>query len=129
MKEILLSMLRQNMDGCARDQFWAVAAVSGLNGLLVSKAGALDTLVPDWTLTCATLFAGVYAVYYIVHRHVAYYRYSADIAKLLANHDLAPVWMKKARHPSEVATWLGSGFYVCWVVGATVLGIFVILAS
>ena len=129
MKEVLLSILRQQMDGCTRDQFWAVAAVSGLNGLILSKAGDLSGFVPIWTLTCAVLAAGFYAVYYIIHRHCSYYRYSADIAILLADEDSAPEWIKRARQPSEVATWLGSGFYVCWVTGATVLGLFVILKS
>ena len=129
MREVLLSILRQLMDGCARDQFWAVAAVSGLNGLLVSKAGDLEGVAPAWILACAVLVAGAYAVYYIIHRHVCYYRYSADVAELLAEEKSAPAWMKTPRRPSEVATWLGTGFYVCWVVGATVLGILVTRAG
>ena len=122
MKKVLISILQQKMDGCSRDQFWAVAAVSGLNGFFVSQAEDLGKLMPAWVLVCAVLVAGAIAVYYIVHRHVSFYRYSADVAHLLAEEESAPAWMKTARHPSDVATWLGSGFYVCWVAGATTLG-------
>jgi len=129
MREALLSMLQQKMDGCARDQFWAVAAVSGLNGLLVSKAGDLEGLVPTLALFCAVLPAGAYAVYYIIHRHKSYYRYSEVVADLIADEESVPAWMKVVRRPREVGTWLGTAFYVYWVITATAAGVLVTWAG
>ncbi len=111
------------MDGCGRDQFWAVASISALNGLLITQTTQLGRFAPDWLLIGAAVFAAVYASYYIIHRHSCYYRYSREVAELLAGEELAPAWMREARNASDISTWLGSGFYVCWVVGSTVLGV------
>lgn len=123
MKEAIASILVQRMDGCARDQFWAVAAVSGLNGFVVVQGPQLLALVPSYFLIAAVVLSGGYAAYYIIHRHRSYYAAQADLAKLVPHEDWVPRWMVCPPKASSTKTWLGSGFYLLWVVGATIAGL------
>ena len=123
MKEAVASILVQRMDGCARDQFWAVAAISGLNGFVVVQGQELLALVPRYFLILAVVFPGCYAVYYIIHRHCSYYAYRADLAKLIPDEDWVPRWMVCAPKASSKKTFLGSVFYLLLVVGATITGV------
>lgn len=123
MKEAVLAVLQQRMDGCARDQFWAVAVVSGLNAFLAIQAPRVLALLPRYFLVTAVLLAGAYAIYYIIDRHRSYYGYRAELAELVAGEEWCPRWMRSPPKASSVKTWIGSGFYLLWVVGATVTGV------
>ena len=123
MKEAIASILVQRMDGCGRDQFWAVATVSGVNGFVVVQGPQLLALVPGYCLIAAVVLFGGYAVYYIIHRHRSYYAYRADLAKLVPHEDWVPRWMVCAPKASSTKTWLGVVFYLLLVVGATITGV------
>jgi hypothetical protein len=127
MKEALAAILQQRMDGCSRDQAWAVTAVSGLNGLLVAGATDVGRIVPAWCAVSAVLLAGAYAVYYTIDRHHRYYLYRASLAELVATEEAAPNWMKVAPTAAQPKTWIGSAFFTAWIIGATVLGVLALL--
>ena len=122
MKEAIGSLLQQRMDRCGSEQLWAVGAITGFNGLLVTQSTAIVSALPRWVPLIAVIAASAYAVYYIVYRHKMYYLYQAALAGLLQDYQECPEVLKKAKNPRDPRTCTGSAFYVLWVVGMGAFG-------
>ena len=115
MREAILQLLQQRMDKCTTEQLWAVAMVTGLDAFALHSSAAVAGLIPIvFVITCgAAAFVGIW---YVISRHRHYYACRDAMAVLLRDEEDAPSFLKVAPRASNLGTWLGSGFYISWML-------------
>jgi hypothetical protein len=121
-KDIFIDILQRRMDKTATEQFWVVALIYGLNGVLIFKKVAIISFLNKWVIITFSLFVTIIGTVYILQRMKTYIEATKEISQLISNEKDAPDSM---RHPSR---WggispLGYGFYifVIWVVWVATL--------
>ena len=127
MHSAIITILQQRMHKTTTEQFWAVAITTGLCVLVLTKRESILSALPVWLVFSAIVFLTIYAVYYIVLRHMTYYKNAEDLVSLLQNVDGCPQRLKAAPEPWRLQSLVGSGFYSLWVVGAGLVSITSIL--
>ena len=116
MQETLASILQQRMDKCTTEQFWATGVTTGLNAFFLTQKATLMATFSPWTIMTVSFAVSVYAIYFIAHRHTAYYSLKASLIDLVKNEAYIPEVLM-----SSPAKWSGhsiSGvlFYSAWVL-------------
>ena len=124
MREVLVSLLQQRMDKCTTEQFWAVAALTGLNGFLIVQRREVNALMPSPLVLGAIWTATVYGCYFVMLRHRHYYRCRADQAKLLESEADAPAFLRSAPSMRKTSSLVGVVFYSAWMIASAILGTF-----
>src|SRR5437764_14677141 len=94
MKSVIVPILQQRMDKCTSEQFWAVAALLAADAFVVDKRSVLLAAFPRWALLLFVCAATAYAIWFIIQRHVGYYRYRDDLAVLLAHEQDVPEFLQ-----------------------------------
>lgn len=122
MKEALLGILQQRMDKCTVEQFWAVAIISALDAFVLGKPDSLRDL-PSIAVAGAVVWTTAVGIWYLISRHREYYRSRAAISVLILEVEEAPDFLKESLSPVNPRTWLGTGFYISWII----LGLGVVL--
>jgi hypothetical protein len=105
MKDTLIEVMQAQMDKCTNEQFWAVASVTAADGFFVTQRKDLAA-VPSWLALGMLGVATTYSIYFVIHRHVAYYRLHNARCDLLRDETRIPFFMKRRanpRHPKELS--------------------------
>jgi lysylphosphatidylglycerol synthetase-like protein (DUF2156 family) len=129
MKSVIVPLLQQRMDKCTTEQFWAVAALLAADGFIVDKRAVLVAALPRWLLLVFVTVAGAYGVWFIVQRHIGYYRYRDDLAVLLAPEKDVPEFLRHEPRPHSLNRFSGVTFYVLAVLIGSVTCFAVILKT
>ncbi len=116
MESTLVSLLQTRMDKCTREQFWAVAAVTGLNTFLITRDHELAYKGSSLVVILFVSFLTSLALCYIWHRHKAYYVNRQAQANLLKDVEEAPDFLRTCRGACAFGSLLGSGLYTLWIV-------------
>lgn len=116
-KDTYINILQRRMDKTTTEQFWIVALIYGLNGVLIFKKAVIISFLNRWVIIIFSLFLTIIGTVYILQRMKTYIEASKEISRLVTNEKDAPNYM---RHPSR---WggispLGYGVYiiVIWIV-------------
>ena len=120
-------MFQQRMDKCTNEQFWAVAALSALYAAAVSQAGTTLPGIPKFLIAVALSASAFYGLFFVVHRHKAYYDYRKDITELVKDCAFAPAFLKETRSAWELSRLTGLIFYSAWIFGGYVVTMYVLL--
>jgi fatty acid desaturase len=123
----LLRMFQQRMDKCTNEQFWAVATLSALYATAITQAAAALPGVPRWLIAVALSASAFYGLFFVGHRHKAYYDYRKDISKLVGDCPFAPDFMKTIGSAWELSRLTGIIFYSAWIIGGYVVAMYVLL--
>lgn len=123
MKSTLVSILQQRMDKCTTEMFWAVAAITGFCALIVTQKSSLLNAMPCWILIAGIVIIVFYGIFYILHRHASYYLDAQDLVSLIRDFPECPKRMKREPAPWGLRSFIGSAFYILWVVGAGIVSI------
>ena len=127
MKAAIINLLQQWADKCTAEQFWAVATLTGMNAFVITQKRDLLDVSPAWAVIAVVTILTIYGTYYVIHRHVSYYFFRAELAKLLGDEEEAPEFLKKCPPVWKGSSLSGVVFYVVWIVSLWVLSIIVIL--
>ena len=120
-----MSLLQQRMDKCTTEQFWAVASLTTLHGVLLLQHGDLPPGLSAVLVVLASTIATAHGVFFVVHRHRAYYTMRSAQAALLRDYPEAPEFLRSAPAPWKGAALTGVVFYVAWIVGGWLATMFV----
>lgn len=116
MKEAIANVLQQWMDKCTSEQFWAVATLTGFNAFIISQKEDILAALPSWGVLVAVGLATAWGLYYIIHRHVAYYFLRGELVELLKNEHGIPVFLKTRPNKWRASSLTGVIFYAGWVL-------------
>ena len=120
MKKTIVTILQQRMDKCTTEQFWAIGIITGLDAFMFAQSSQILVVFSTWVVIAVCIVIGVYAIYYVIHRHKSYYQYRADLVSLVKGEPDAPAAMKSEKSPCSCSSLIGTGFYVAWLVLITV---------
>ena len=120
MKTTIVILLQQRMDKCTNEQFWAVAATTGMNAFLLSQKTTISSCINTTAMFIVLAVVTIYAISFIINRHIGYYQNRNVMQALLENESDVPNSMKLQLNPWSWKQLSGVVFYVSWVVlGAT----------
>jgi hypothetical protein len=122
-KEAAVEVLQLRMDKCTTEQFWVVATLSGINAFAITQKRDLGS-VPPWVIIAAIVTATFYGIYFILTRHLAYYRYRAQQVELFQNEPGIPAGMKQSLHPWKGQALSGVVFYSVLLLAVAALTIY-----
>ena len=125
-RDTLLSILQQRMDKCTTEQFWAIAALTTLYAAIITKREIFLPGIPKWVVAIALSTTAFYGLFFVFHRHKAFYDYRKDFAELLEQCSFAPRFMKEARSAWEVRQFTGLLFYCAWIFGGYAVTMYVL---
>lgn len=123
MKAAAAEILQIRMDKCTTEQFWVVATLSGMHALAITQKKDLGNINP-WVIIATIVLATGYGLYFIVTRHLAYYRYRAQQVELFQNEPGIPAGMKESLHPWKGQALSGVGFYSVLLLAFAALTIY-----
>jgi hypothetical protein len=104
------------MDKCTNEQFWAVAAVTGMNAFLLSQKTTICSCINTTAIFIVLAVVTIYAISFIINRHIAYYQNTNAMQTLLENESDVPNFMKLQLNPWSWKQLSGVVFYTSWVV-------------
>lgn len=118
MKGSLISLLQSRMDKCTSEQFWAVGIITGLSVFLISQSSIIHEKLPNCSVIviAAQLILSAYGIYFVVHRHVSYYRLERELSLLLKTEKNAPKMLQQKHSWWEVPSLSGVVFYIIWIL-------------
>ena len=116
MKDTLIILLQQRMDKCTTEQFWAVASLTTADGFVINCWSQITESVPAWMILGAITWATMYGAIFIISRHIAYYHNRRELARLLADVDIAPANLKRMPSLRSYNSLSGVVFYVSWIL-------------
>jgi hypothetical protein len=119
MKKTLVSVLQQRMDKCTSEQFWASSTLTAVNGFLILEKDQFLAVVPAWLILTALAIATGYGVFFIIHRHVAYFSIQNSLIDLLQGEKEIPEVFREKVSPWHISMLTGVTFYVSWIVALT----------
>lgn len=131
MKKTLIVVLQQRMDKCTSEQFWACTTLTGLNGFLLLQGDLVLTFPPGmwWVCSLLVILTG-YAIFFIIHRHISYYKLQNCFISLLEEEKALPELFTTPDQQTVLQRFLrsilalsGVMFYVFWVLLLCVLNI------
>lgn len=122
MKETLIAVLQQRMDKCTSEQFWACATLSGLNVFLLLQKDLVLSVPAGLWLACSTLIILTgYGTFFIIHRHISYYKLRDSLISLLDDEkDVPQVFIRPGQQTvlqsllGSIAALSGVTFYAVW---------------
>jgi hypothetical protein len=116
MKETLAGIIQQRMDKCTVEQFWAVAALTGMQGFVITQKALLLESLPAFVIIFVTVVATLYVLGFVCMRHAIYRIYDAEFARLLADDADAPPFLKPGpvSWKRKVVFLSGVLFYSVW---------------
>ena len=123
MKSTYITLIQHRMDKCGSNQLWAVATVTGLAVFTVTQKSTLTNTLPTWIIIASIAGLTICAIGYVLHRHHTYYKNSEVLVSILKNDPECPDLLKNCRKPWEFITFIGSGFYLGWIIGAGIISI------
>jgi len=97
-KDTFINILQQRMDKTTTEQFWVVALIYGLNGVLIFKKAVIISFLDKWVIITFSLFVTIIGTVYILQRMKTYIEATKEISQLISNEKDAPDSM---RHPSR----------------------------
>ena len=116
-KGTFINILQRRMEKTTTEQFWIVALIYGLNGILIFKKTVIISFLNHCVIISFSLIVTIIGTVYILQRMKTYIKATKEISRLISNEKDAPDCM---RHPTR---WggispLGYGFYifVIWIV-------------
>ena len=128
MKQAMVNLLQQWADKCTTEQFWAVAALTGMNAFVIAQKKDLLDASPAWGIIAVVAILTIYGTWYVVHRHISYQFFRVELAKLLHDETEVPTFLKESP-----PLWKGFGalsgvvFYVLWIVSLGILSVIAVL--
>lgn len=131
MKETLIAVLQQRMDKCTSEQFWACATLSGLNVfLLLQKDLVLSVPAGLWFGCSAVVILTAYGTFFIIHRHISYYKLQDSLISLLDDEEEVPqVFIRPGQQTvlqrilRSILALSGVTFYAVWPLVLAVFNI------
>jgi hypothetical protein len=129
MKSVIIPLLQQRMDKCTTEQFWAVAALLASDGFIIDKRDALIAALPWWVLLVFVTIASAYGIWFIIQRHIGYYRYRDDLAVLVAREPDVPEFLRHEPRRHSLNTLSGVTFYVVAVLMGSIVSYAIILKA
>lgn len=115
LKDTFADILHVRMQKCTSEQFWAVATVSGMQAFAMLESPRLLEILLRWLIIFALTLVTAYAVSYIFHRHVVYYR-RRQLVALIADEEQVPPELQTCRSPWSPRALMGCGFYAGWLI-------------
>jgi hypothetical protein len=122
-EETLINWIQTRMDKCTSEQFWAVAAITGLNYFLVSQSSIIQKSELHNYVIVALVLLSPYGIYFVVHRHVSWFRLECELRKLLKDKTIAPKMLTKEIHWWSFTCLSGVLFYTVWILVVTCAGV------
>lgn len=116
MKTTILNILQQRMDKCTNEQFWSVAAISGMDAFLMSQKATITSCINSTAIFIVLAVVSIYAIFYIFNRHISYYRNKRIMQTLLENENDVPNSMKLKVNSWSWNRLIGLIFYITWIV-------------
>lgn len=116
MKAEIAGILQTRMDKCTTEQFWAVAAVAALCAYLLSERQSIRSLFSVWAVLGVVLIVACYGIYFVVNRHIAYFRLRNALADLLD--ESLPAFLRERHHPWKGHSPSGLVFYCGGILGS-----------
>jgi hypothetical protein len=116
MKTTIVMLLQQRMDKCTNEQFWAVAATTGMNAFLLSQKTTISSCINTTALLIILAVVTIYAIFFIINRHIGYYQNWNAMQNFLENESDVPNFMKLQLNPRSWKQLSGVVFYISWVV-------------
>ncbi|MHC4298822.1 MAG: hypothetical protein ACYS7Y_16210 [Planctomycetota bacterium] len=116
MRKTVVSILQQRMDKCTSEQFWIVAAITGMDAFLLSQRSTITAYINTVAILAVLAIVTVYGVLFVVHRHKAYYDNRDLMQTLLKNESDVPDSMKFEVNAWSLSELTGVTFYASWVL-------------
>jgi hypothetical protein len=104
------------MDKCTSEQFWIVAAITGMDAFLLSQRSTITAYINTVAILAVLAIVTVYGVLFVVHRHKAYYDNRDLMQTLLKNESDVPDSMKFEVNAWSLSELTGVTFYASWVL-------------
>jgi len=129
----MVTLLQQRMDKCTTEQFWAVTTLTGLNLFIISEKRnivrvlqktSIIGVLPNWFILSIVTVATFYGAYFIIQRHISYYQYRADLAKLLQGEKDVPDFLKKCPDKWKGHSLSGVLFHTGWIIALWLMDLF-----
>jgi len=116
MKQAFAAILAQQMDKQTSEQFWAVAAATGMNAFILAQGNAFVALLHTSVVIATVELVNFYAIYFIIDRHVSYYRYFGELVLLSRGEPDRPAFLTECPPTWQNRSLVGVIFYLLWVV-------------
>ena len=111
MKNTIVTILQHRMDKCTNEQFWATAAITGLNAFLLSQNKTISPFFSIWVILAVSTVICIYRIFYVWNRHVDYYATREAMAKLLRDEKNIPDFMTNKVNIWTACSLIGFTFY------------------
>jgi hypothetical protein len=112
----IISLLQTRMDKCTAEQFWAVGIITGLSVFLLSKRSIIRKIKLNKHIIAAHVFLSAYGIYFVVHRHVSWFRLECELRNLLKYEIFAPEILKEKIVCGDINVLSGVVFYTVWIL-------------
>lgn len=115
MEKALVQIIKQSMDKCTVEQFWAVAITIGINSFLISNVK--DFIDDKIFLVAILIFSTLltfYAVFFIFHRSRAHVKHANILYQIIKSSNELTADIKdffKTSGKFKASDFSGSGFY------------------
>ena len=83
MKESIAGILQTRMDKCTSEQFWAIGVLTAVGGFFICQKSLILAELPAWSISGISIILAIYAGYWVIQRHKAYYDLLNDLKKLV----------------------------------------------
>jgi len=127
MKETIIQVMNNKMDKCTTEQFWVVAAITGLNAFLIINSKVVSTYFAKWQIL---LFTGVfccYGLWFVINRHRAYWKLQKDLVDYLHEENNLPTVLREKPWPWSFKYFSGVALYSLIILVTSVGTLLVIL--
>jgi hypothetical protein len=114
LKAALIGLLQRRMDKCTTEQFWAVAAVTGLGAFAVLNHGRIVAVYPKGLALATIAFFTLYSVAFIWSRHWHYYDHARELAIQLRGHAGVPDYIATPPEWNQRGSLWGVVFYMLY---------------
>ena len=123
MKSTYIMIIQHRMDKCGSNQLWAVATLTGLAIFSVTQKSTLINVMPQWFIFSSIIGFTIFAIGYVIFCHHTYYKNLEILVSMVSNDPDCPDFLKTTRKPWEPRSFIGSGFYLLWIVMAGLISI------
>lgn len=93
----MLDKFQQMMNKCTTEQFWAVVAITGMNGFVIAYHEHFVKAMPPGVVVIPIVIATIYGVYFVLHRHISYYDHKQEQAEFFKEDSTVPDLIKTAQ--------------------------------
>lgn len=85
MDDSFINIYQTRMDKCTREQFWAVALLSSMNGFVIIQKDVLISVLCPVHIVIGIIFATLICAAFIISRHFIYLHYDKLIKPIIGS--------------------------------------------